>query len=101
MATGQTQQFRPTGTVTIAASTTSANVTLPTGGDTCVVYNSGTVLAFVRLDGAGAVATSVDFPVPPGAQVVLDCPSTVTTATAITASSTVTVYFTRGIGSIR
>lgn len=79
MATGSVTPFRPTGTVSITAGTTSVSVQLAGGGDFIVVTNTTTSLAYVRF-GADASVTAVnpvvttggtDMPVLANARVIL------------------------------
>lgn len=100
--TGQVQAFRPSGCVSIAATTTSQDVTLPTGGDTIVVDNAGSDFCFVNFGGAAVVATgspAPSFPVPAGQHRQFACPGLVTTAAVIMNTGTGTVFFTRGDGT--
>jgi hypothetical protein len=100
--TGQIQSFRPSGCVSINASTTSQDVTLPAGGDTVVVDNAGNDYCFVNFGGAAIVASgspNPSFPVPAGQHRQFACPITVTTAGVIMNSGTGTIFFTRGDGT--
>jgi hypothetical protein len=102
MAVGLVQPFQPTGgTVALSAGTTSVNATLPSGGESVLVFNNTTVVVFVRVDGPGAVAsTTYDLPVPIGGRVILNAGTYATTAAVIaTAVGTGSVYFTRGSGT--
>ena len=94
MSVGSVQAFRPVGTVAITASGTSATTPLPPSGDTVLIQNSGSAVAFVRLD-AGP-ATSADMPVLINGQILLDCPTPVTAWSVI---GTGVVYATRGTGT--
>jgi len=94
---GMNQPIIPAGTLTLAVSTASATGTLPTGGDAVLVFNASSAVVFVRLDNVAASAT--DTPVPPGARMLMSCPSTVTQASALAASGSGSVYFTRCVGS--
>jgi len=99
MATGSTQPFRPAGTVTLAASTTSANKALSGGGSAVLVYNAAPATAFFRLGAASNLAAlTSDTPVPPGARMLVDGGPFVTYAAAILAAGTGNVYFTLGYG---
>lgn len=62
-----------TGGVALQASGTSARALIPTAGSptTIVVTNLGEVPAFVALGDETAVATSANYPVLPGSQIVL------------------------------
>ena len=63
---------------------------------------SGTAsVAFVRLGTAGmSPASAADTPVPPGGRMLIDAGRLVSEASAVLASGTGTVYFTRGDGSV-
>ncbi|MBV8593343.1 MAG: hypothetical protein JOZ27_03465, partial [Caulobacteraceae bacterium] len=90
--------FQPAGQTSLAASTTSANAALVGGGSTVVVYNPGTVPAYVQFGGSSVAATVAGgFPIPAGAMVAL----AVTSATyiaAITASGATTLAIATGSG---
>ena len=100
MSTGSSQPFRPAGTASLAAGTASANVALPVGGDSLLVTNSASAVAFVRLGSDPSVAaTTGDTPVLPGARMLLGVNPLINTAAAILAAGSGTVFFTRGDGS--
>jgi hypothetical protein len=100
MAIGSIMPFRPTGTVSLAATTTSASVALAGGGDSMVVTNISASLAYVRFGADPSVAATVaDMPVLPNAHVMLGVNSLIGNAAAILASGSGTVLFTRGDGS--
>ena len=83
--------FTPQGSATISATTNSSAVT-PTGNGQMVrVYNAGTEVAFVA---NGATAALTDMPMPSGNVEFLAAPPG-SAISAITASSTATVYVTR------
>lgn len=97
--TGAVAPFQPVGTVTIAASTTSASSTLPPGGDAVLVTNSTTSVAFVRLDASAPTATAADTPVLPGSARLLSAPSLISSVAVILASGSGSVFVTRGSGT--
>jgi hypothetical protein len=107
MATGSVTPFRPTGTVFVAAGTTSANVQLAGGGDSVVVTNTTASLAYVRFGADPSVtavnplitAAATDMPVLPNTHVMLAVNSLITYAAAVLASGNGTVLLTRGDGS--
>ena len=100
MAIGSITPFRPTGTASLNVSTSSSAVALTGGGDTVVVTNATTSLAYVRFgSGPSISATSVDMPVLPNSRVMLAVNSLVTHAAAVLVSGTGTALFTRGDGS--
>jgi len=99
MSTGSTQPFRPAGTVSVAASTSSANVALTGGGTTVLVYNSSAATAFFVLGAASSLSASpTNTPVPAGARMLVEAGPFVTYAAAVLASGTGSVYFTIGDG---
>jgi hypothetical protein len=100
MAIGSIQPFRPAGTVGLAAGTGSASIALAGGGETVVVTNPTTALAFVRFGADPSVtATPADMPVLPGARVMLAANPLITYAAAVLTSGSGSVWFTRGDGS--
>jgi hypothetical protein len=100
MAIGSIMPFRPTGTVTLAASTTSASVALAGGGDSVVVTNLTNSLAYVRFGSDATVpATTTDMPVLPNAKVMLGVNPFIRYAMAILASGSGSLLLTRGDGS--
>jgi len=100
MAIGSIMPFRPTGTVTLAASTTSASVALAGGGDSVVVTNLTTSLAYVRFGSDTTVpATTADMPVLPNTKVMLGVNSLIGYAMAILVSGSGSLLLTRGDGS--
>jgi len=101
MSIGTTSPFRPTGTVSLNAGTTSASIQLAGGGESVVVTNPGTSLAYVRFGGDLSVtASSADMPVLPTSRVVLSVNSLITYAAAMLAGGSGSVLFTRGDGSV-
>jgi hypothetical protein len=99
MATGSTQPFRPAGTASVAASTTSSAIALAGGGSAVLVYNASAATAFFRLGAAtGLTALPTDTPLPPGARMLVDGGPFVGYAAAILLGGTGTVYFTLGDG---
>jgi hypothetical protein len=101
MAIGAISPFRATGTVGIAAGTSSVATPLAGGGETVVVTNPTSALAYVRFGSdSGIAATLQDMPVLPGGRVILSINSLITHAAAVLASGSGTVLLTRGDGSI-
>lgn len=103
--------FQHQGTVNVAASTTSANVQLPSTsnsalgfqsheGDTVLVFNASGNLAFVEFGSDNTVTASVtaSYPVPPNSTRLVGVGPYVKWAAAILASATGTIYFSRGKG---
>ena len=100
MAIGSTQPFRPAGTVSLAAGTSSASVALTGSGETVVVTHTAAALAFVRFGADPSVsASSIDMPVLPGARVMLAANSLITYASALLVGGSGNVLFTTGDGS--
>lgn len=100
MAMGSTSPFRPTGTVSLSASTNSASVQLGGGGETVVVTNLAASLAYVRFGGDSSVsATTADMPVLPNSRAMLSVNSLIGYAAAILITGTGSVLFSRGDGS--
>lgn len=100
MAIGSITPFRPTGTASLAAGTSSAAVALAGGGDSVVVTNTSPSLAFVRFGADPSVSASVaDMPVLPNSHAMLSVNGLVSHGAAILAAGSGTVLFTRGDGS--
>ncbi len=100
MAIGSITPFRPTGTVSLSASTSSTAIPLAGGGDTIVVTNTTTSLAYVRFGADPAVsATSADMPVLANSRVMLSANNLVNYAAGVLVGGSGTVLFTRGDGS--
>lgn len=100
MANGSLTAFQPTGTVALTAGTTSVSVALVGGGDSIVVTNTTTELAYVRFGADPSVAaTSTDMPVLPGTRVILGINVLISNAAAVLASGSGNVLFTRGNGA--
>ena len=60
MATGSVTPFHPTGTVSLSAGITSASVQLAGGGDSVVVTNTTSSLAYVRFGADPSVTANSD-----------------------------------------
>ena len=100
MATGSVTPFRPTGTVSISAGTTSASVQLARGGDSVVVTNTTAAITYVRFGADPSVtASAADMPVLPNARIMLAVNSLIAYAAAVLASGSGAVLLTRGDGS--
>lgn len=102
MSMGSTQPFRPGGTVQLAASTTSASVPLSGGGESVLIYNASSAVAFVRFGvGAGIAASSADTPVPPASRMLMHLGGPfVTSAAALLSAGSGAVFFSRGDGTV-
>lgn len=95
------RNFTPSGTVSIAATTSTGNVALsasPLNRKDVVVHNAGTTLGFVKFGGSSVTAAVTDFPVPAATQIRIHAGDN-THVAAIMASGTATIYFTSGFGS--
>lgn len=101
MSSGTSLPFRPSGTASVAGSTSAASVGLVGGGSSVLVFNASGAVAFVRfgMDAALAAGTG-DTPVPAGTRMLIDAGRLATHASAVLAAGTGTVYFTRGDGSV-
>jgi hypothetical protein len=100
MASGSLSPFRPTGTTGLLAGVASMPVQLVGGGDSVVVTNTSSSLAYIRFGSDMTVtATSSDMPILPSSRVLLCVNSLITSAAALLALGTGTVLFTRGDGS--
>lgn len=98
----EVQPFAQTGdTVLIAATTTSAQATIPFGAaltaTTFRVYNDGPSLVFVNIGKTTAVASVKSIPVPSGSIQVINKGANDTVA-AVTLATTANVYITPGFG---
>lgn len=96
--------FRPSPTVSLAATTTTANVRVnadkPSGQDRHVrVYNSGDSTVFLAFGGSTVIAsTTTGYPMPPGVMEIVSLPDGATHVAGITAGGSDTVYLTPGEG---
>jgi len=100
MAVGSITPFRPTGTASLNAGTSSASVPLVGGGDSVVVTNTSASLAYVAFGADRSImACTHDMPVRANATAMLTVNSLVVYAAAVLASGSGTVLFTRGDGS--
>jgi hypothetical protein len=101
MPIGSVSPFRPTGTVSVPASSVSANALLSGGGDTVVVTNTSSVLAYIKFGSDPTVAANTkDMPILANSRLILAVNSLITYGAAITPSGSGTVLFSRGDGSI-
>src|ERR1700761_2465901 len=101
MPIGSVSPFRPTGTVGLATTSVSSNTQLVGGGDSVVVTNPSTALAYVRFGSdATVIASTSDMPVLPNSYIILSVNSLITYAAAVAPSGTPTILFSRGDGSV-
>lgn len=100
MPIGSTQPFRPAGTATLAASTSSASVALAGGGDAVVVTNTTNALAYVRFGADPSVTASIaDMPVLANSRMILSINPLITYAAAVLTSGSGAILLTSGDGS--
>jgi hypothetical protein len=100
MAIGAITPFRPTGTVSINAGTTSAAVMLAGGGDAIIVTNTSSSLAYVRFGADPSVSASTsDMPVIANQKVMLSISSLVSHVAVILIAGSGAVLFSRGDGA--
>lgn len=100
MAVGAISPFRPTGTVSLSASTTSGSVSLLGAGDSVVVTNTTGVLAYVRFGADPSVTASAsDMPVLPNGRAMLCVNQLVSYGAGVLTSGGGSILFTRGDGS--
>ena len=101
MSIGSSQPFRPAGTATINATTTAASVRIDGEGETILVTNAATDVAFVRFgaDAGVTAATTADLPVLPGTCILIGVNTLIKYAAAVLSSGSGQVYFTIGDGS--
>jgi hypothetical protein len=101
MPLGSVSPFRPTGTISLSTSNVSANGPLAGGGDSVVVTNPSSTLAYIRFGADPTVAASIsDMPVLPNSRVILSVNSLITYAAALAPSGSGSIMFSRGDGSI-
>jgi hypothetical protein len=101
MAQGSNQPMMASSTTaSVSGTTTTANVAIAGNGESCLVYNPGTTIAFVNFGTDNTVAATVTgFPIPPGGSRLIGISNLVKYAAAIMGTGTATIYFTRGNGS--
>jgi hypothetical protein len=100
MPLGSVSPFRPTGTVSVSVGAVSANVGLSGGGDSVVVTNTTTSLAYIRFGSDPTVTASTsDMPILAGSRSILSINSLISYAAAISPSGSGNVLFSRGDGS--
>lgn len=98
---GSVSPFRPTGSVTLAAMSTSTNAILVGGGDTVVVTNTSGYLAYVRFGSDSSVtATASDFPILGGSRAILSINILIKYCAVLMPGGSGTVIVSRGDGSV-
>lgn len=92
--------FSPGSTISVSATSASANAALNTStAPNVVVSNSGSKLAYVKFGDAAVAATTADFPVLAGTQAIFSVPNLNTHVAAITVGSdTTTILASKGFG---
>ena len=90
------KQFCPIWTVKLSAKSTSVSSPISVGPTAIMVYNTGTVPAFVRWGTGLQSATINDIPVPPGANMMFGKAAANDFFAVILPSGTATVYVTCG-----
>lgn len=100
MPLGSVSPFRPTGTISVSVGSVSANAPLSGGGDSVVVTNTTSALAYVRFGSDVTVtASTADMPILAGSRVILSINSLIVYAAAISPSGSGAILFSRGDGS--
>jgi hypothetical protein len=100
MPLGSVSPFRPTGTVSVSVGNVSSNVLLSGGGDSVVVTNPTTALAYIRFGSdSTTAATTVDMPVLPSSRLILSVNSLIRYVAAISPAGSGSILFSRGDGS--
>ncbi len=101
MPLGSVSPFRPTGTVGVSVGAVSSNACLAGGGDSVVVTNTTTALAFIRFGSDPTISASItDMPILPASRLILSINSLISYAAAISPSGSGSILFSRGDGSI-
>ncbi len=101
MPLGSVSPFRPTGTVSVSSGNTSTNCLLAGGGDSVVVTNTMSVLAYIRFGSDPTViASTADMPILANSNLILAVNSLISYAAAISPAGSGAILFSRGDGSI-
>jgi hypothetical protein len=100
MPLGSVSPFRPTGTVSVSVGSVSANAPLSGGGDSVVVTNTTSAMAYVRFGSDPTVtASTTDMPVLAASKLILSVNSLITYVAAVSPTGSGSVLFSRGDGS--
>ena len=100
MPLGSVSPFRPTGTISVSVGSVSANVALSGGGDSVVVTNTTSALAYIRFGSDATVAASTaDMPILANSRLILSVNSLISYAAAISPTGSGSILFSRGDGS--
>jgi hypothetical protein len=88
-------------TVAIASSTVSANTPLAGNGESILITNPNSSVAYVRFSSDPAVLAAIsDTPILPNSKMLLRCGPLVLYCAVVLASGSGSVMFTRGDGSV-
>ena len=103
LSTFEVRAFRPLANYSLAATNATGRVNISTNGGRQVrLYNSGTVIIFVKFGDSTVNAATTDTPIPPGAVEVLTYDRLLSGANnyvaGITAAGSGTLYITVGEG---
>lgn len=90
--------FTPGGSATLAVTSTTGRIALAASGNQVLIYSAGTAPAFIKFGTATVEAAVTDIAIPSGFNRIFTIPPGATHVAGITASSTATLYFTRGDG---
>jgi hypothetical protein len=100
MPIGSVSPFRPTGTISVSVGGVSANSPLLGGGDSVVVTNTTSALAYVRFGSDPTVtASTADMPILANSRLILSINSLISYVAAISPVGSGIVMFSRGDGS--
>lgn len=100
MPLGSVSPFRPTGTISVSVGSVSANAPLSGGGDSVVVTNTTSALAYIKFGSDSTViASTADMPILATSRLILSVNSLISYVAAISPSGSGTILFSRGDGS--
>jgi hypothetical protein len=100
MAIGSTSAFRPSGSIGLTVSTIAAATLLPGGGESVLITNPTTALAYIKFGSDNSVtATNADMPILPNSRCLLSVNALITYVSLLLSSGSGTLYATRGDGS--
>ena len=100
MPLGSVSPFRPTGTISVSVGNVSANAYLSGGGDSVVVTNTTSAVAYIRFGSDPTVtASTADMPILASSRMILSVNSLISYAAAISPSGSGIILFSRGDGS--
>jgi len=100
LSSGATNPFQPTATAAVLSGIVSTNVQLAGGGESVLITNSTSSLAFVKFGSdATVLATNTDTPILPNSIMLLRCGPLVSYFAALLSVGSGSIMFTRGNGS--